>query len=66
MIRILIDTQALIWFALDDASLSSSARSLILDPSNERSVSLASIWEMAIKIARGKLDLVSNLKESTA
>jgi len=66
MIRILIDTQALIWFALDDASLSSSARSLILDPSNERSVSLASIWEMAIKIARGKLDLVSNLRGSTA
>lgn len=51
----LLDTQALLWWLADDARLSADARSAII--ANECLVSLASCWEMAIKISIGKLSL---------
>jgi PIN domain nuclease of toxin-antitoxin system len=48
--RLLLDTQAFLWFLLDDASLSVSARTLIEDPANDLEVSPATYWEIAIKI----------------
>lgn len=55
--RLLLDTHALLWFLADDAQLSRRARDLIEDAANEVFVSVASLWEMSIKISLGKLQL---------
>ncbi len=57
MSRVLIDTQALIWFAENAPVLSDRARLLVDTPDTVRLASVASIWEMAIKIPLGKLTL---------
>ena len=49
--RLLLDTHSLLWFALTDPQISSTATSLIMDPANEKLVSPASYWEIAIKIS---------------
>lgn len=53
----LLDTHALLWFLRDDVSLSRVARGLILDPQNQKLVSVASCWEIAIKAGLKKLTL---------
>jgi len=55
--RLLLDTHPLLWFALKDPKLSQTAMSLIVDPANEKLVSPASYWEVAIKISTGKYAL---------
>ena len=55
--RLLLDTHTLLWFALNDPSLSGTAMNLILDPAHEKFVSPASYWEIAIKISVGKYSL---------
>lgn len=55
--RILLDTHTLIWFFAGDSKISSVARILIEDEDNNKLVSIASIWEMAIKESRGHLNL---------
>ncbi len=52
--RLLLDTHAFVWFILGDAKLSASARSAIEDPRTQIDVSIASIWEVAIKAGVGK------------
>ncbi len=61
--RLLLDTHALLWFLLNDARLSGSARSLITDPENDMFVSPASYWEIAIKISLGKYTLGEDFTE---
>lgn len=53
--RLLLDTHAFLWFVGGDTSLSVPARSAIEDPDNEVFVSVASAWEVAIKVSLGKL-----------
>jgi len=55
--RLLIDTHALIWFCEGSSSLSDAARAAMEDETNERFVSHAVPWEMAVKLALGKLKL---------
>jgi PIN domain nuclease of toxin-antitoxin system len=55
--RLLLDTHARLWFVLGDASLTSAARSAIEDPQNEKLISAASYWELAIKSSMGKFRL---------
>jgi PIN domain nuclease of toxin-antitoxin system len=55
--RLLLDTHALLWFALNDPQLSAAGRAAIMDPANEKWVSPASYWEIAIKISTGKYSL---------
>ncbi len=55
--KLLLDTHALIWFLEDDPKLTVAARDAIEDAANERWVSTASGWEMAIKSQIGKLVL---------
>jgi PIN domain nuclease of toxin-antitoxin system len=55
--RILIDTHILIWHLEDDQRLSSYHGYLIEDPANSVFVSIASFWEIAIKLSLGKLSL---------
>ena len=53
--RALLDTHTLLWAFNGDRSLSSRARRLIEDGSNEILVSAASAWEIATKVRLGKL-----------
>ncbi|MBK8039675.1 MAG: type II toxin-antitoxin system VapC family toxin [Verrucomicrobiaceae bacterium] len=55
--RLLIDTHALIWFCEGSPLLSAAARVAMEDESNERFISHAVPWEMAIKLSLGKLSL---------
>jgi PIN domain nuclease of toxin-antitoxin system len=56
-LKLLLDTHTLLWFVLADPKLSGTAGSLIVDPANEKVVSPASYWEIAIKISVGKYAL---------
>lgn len=51
---ILIDTHALLWFLSGDEALSTAARRAIED-SDRVCISIASLWEIAIKIGANKL-----------
>lgn len=53
--RVLLDTHAFLWFVAGHASLSAPARATIEDPENDVYVSIASVWEVAIKTSLGKL-----------
>ena len=55
--RLLLDRHTLLWFIAGSASLSAYAHTLIEDVSNEKFVSIVSIWETAIKISIGKMTL---------
>lgn len=53
----LIDTQVLVWWQLDSSQLSKRALKIFLDPKNELFWSVASTWEIAIKVSRKKMTL---------
>ena len=53
--RVLLDTHALLWWITQDSSLSQVARTTISETGNEIVVSVASAWEMAIKVRNGRL-----------
>ncbi len=55
--RLLLDTHSFLWFIGGSPRLSSEARALIEDTSNQVLLSVGSLWEMAIKISLGKLSL---------
>lgn len=57
--RLLLDTHTLLWWVADDRRLSARARAAIGDRKAECLFSLASCWEMAIKISLGKLTLAA-------
>ncbi|WP_293132423.1 type II toxin-antitoxin system VapC family toxin [Microcoleus sp. bin38.metabat.b11b12b14.051] len=61
--RLLLDTHTLIWFFAGDSQLSTTARILIEDEDNNKLISIASIWEMAIKESKGHLNLSLPLHE---
>lgn len=54
----LLDTHAFLWFINGDSQLSVKARELIEDLSDPAVLSVASLWEIAIKVSSGKLSLV--------
>jgi PIN domain nuclease of toxin-antitoxin system len=56
--RALIDTSTFLWTISDDDKLSGNARRFIADSENEIFLSVASLWEIAIKISLGKLELL--------
>lgn len=53
----LLDSHAVLWYVLDDPRLSTTAKTLVADPSNAIQISAASFWEIAVKISIGKLIL---------
>ena len=55
--KLLLDTHTLLWFIAGSPSLSADARTSIEDRANEKLVSIASIWETAIKVSIGKMTL---------
>ena len=52
----LLDTHAAIWFFNGNDALSNTANQIIRDISNPIYISIASAWELAIKIGLEKLD----------
>lgn len=53
--RLLLDTHALLWLLIDDRRLGPAAREVVSDPENEVFVSVASLWEITLKVRIGKL-----------
>ena len=59
--RLLLDTHALLWWALDDPNLSRTAYAAIADPSATVHVSTVSAFELATKHRLGKLAVADPL-----
>ncbi len=53
--RLLLDTHTFIWFFTGNPKISNQVRVLIENEDNEKLLSTASIWEIAIKQSTGKL-----------
>ena len=61
--RLLIDSHALLWHVLDDSRLGPIPTEAIEATDAEVLVSIASLWEIAIKSALGKLNAPDHLPE---
>ena len=55
--QLLLDTHPFIWFINGDNELPMNIRKLIVDAENECFLSIASIWEIAIKTSLNRLEL---------
>ncbi len=64
MTTLLLDTHVLLWWRGDYQRISARAREAIADPDHLLLFSAASIWEMAIKQAAGKLRMPPNLLDT--
>jgi PIN domain nuclease of toxin-antitoxin system len=56
-VRLLVDTHAMLWWLRDDPRLSRRARAVLADGDSELLWSIASSWEIAVKLSAGKLEL---------
>ena len=54
--KLLLDTQVLLWAAGNSKRLTASARKLLNDPGNALCFSAASLWEITIKHSLGRKD----------
>ena len=61
--KLLLDTHNFIWFIEGNPELSSLAKNLIEDSENERLLSIASLWEIAIKTSLGRLNLNATIQQ---
>jgi len=61
--QFLIDTHILIWYLDGNNKLPEKIKNLINDENNIIAVSIASIWELAIKISLKKIDTKLNLPD---
>ena len=61
--RVLLDTHVLVWYLEGNPNLSRPQRELIVKPETEVFVSMASLWEIAIKSSIGKIRLTRPLTE---
>lgn len=59
--RLLLDTHSFLWFVTEDPKLSISARRIIATGSNELLLSVACVWEIAIKVSIGRLPIPAPL-----
>jgi PIN domain nuclease of toxin-antitoxin system len=57
----LLDTHTLLWASDDDPRLGKKARAVILDETSTLIVSVASAWELSIKVGSGGLQLTPNV-----
>lgn len=63
---IVLDTHALLWWALDPDRLSAEASRVVSEMERRGGFASAiSIWELAIKVKRGKLELPLSVEELT-
>lgn len=62
--KLLLDSHVFIWAFSRPTELSTTVRQAIEDPSNDRFVSISSIWEITIKAAIGKLAVPNNFTDA--
>jgi PIN domain nuclease of toxin-antitoxin system len=62
--KLLLDTHVLYWWLSDRAKLSAVALSAVADRNHEVCVSVASAWELAIKVGLGKWPEARHLIEN--
>jgi PIN domain nuclease of toxin-antitoxin system len=55
--RLLLDTHTFLWLVEGSPHLSATAQAALVDPTNELHLSVASVWELAIKTGIKKLTL---------
>ena len=55
--RVLVDTHALLWYLQADPNLSTLAMNTIESKDNDVFVSIASLWEIVIKLGLNKLEI---------
>ncbi len=58
--RLLWDTHTFLWFVAGSSELSQKARQTIETPASQHFLSIASLWEISIKTALGKLHIQGN------
>jgi PIN domain nuclease of toxin-antitoxin system len=63
-LKLLVDSNALIWAYVRPAELSSPSRKAIGDVAHERFVSIAALWELSIKLSSGKLSMPNELTDA--
>ena len=61
--KYIIDTHALVWIIDNNSQLSQRVKEIYLDEDNEILLSIASIWEMALKISLKKLTIPGSLSD---
>ena len=62
--RLLLDTHVLLWAVEGYAGTPAAVREAVTDPANELFVSIASLWEVAIKISLRKLTVPGDRVET--
>jgi PIN domain nuclease of toxin-antitoxin system len=55
--KLLWDTHTFLWFVAGSSELSQAARRTIETPAHSHFISIASLWEISIKTALGKLNI---------
>jgi PIN domain nuclease of toxin-antitoxin system len=60
--KLLLDSHTFIWWSSEPEKLSPSARAHCEDSNNTLLLSVASVWEMQIKLQLGKLQLLAPLQ----
>ena len=60
---VLLDTHTFLWYLQDSKELSSKAAEILEDPSSNLWLSIASLWEISIKLGLGKLRLQNSFSE---
>ena len=65
MNKYLLDTHTILWFFNGDKNLSTKVKNIITSGKNICYLSIASLWEIAIKIKLGKLDIGIPFKDFT-
>lgn len=64
--NLLLDTHALLWWLDDPSRLSQPAQDAIRDPRNTVYLSAVVAWEIAIKLAIGKLSVNGDIAQALA
>jgi PIN domain nuclease of toxin-antitoxin system len=65
-VKVLLDTNILLWWLAADEHLPARAAVTIADPDTDVVVSAASAWEISIKQASGRLDVPDDLLDAVA
>ena len=61
--RLLLDSHAVLWWLDEDGPLPLDVRGLIDDVANDVAVSVATVWELAIEVAKGQLRTPDHMVE---
>lgn len=64
--RLLLDSHTLLWLLKGTSELSQKARETISDADNEKLLSIGSLWEISIKVGKGRLELDRPLSDFLA